>query len=46
MTKKQIAQKLTEKDILLFSDEELAKLPDEVEEEADNPDELLKTRRN
>ena len=46
MTKKQIAQKLTEKDILLFSDEELAKLPDEVEETADSPDELLKTRRN
>ena len=46
MTKKQLAEYLTEKDIVLFSDEELEKLPDEIEEEANNPDELLKTSRN
>lgn len=47
MSKRQVAEKLTEKDILLFSDEELAKLPDDIQEEmADSPDELLKTRRN
>ena len=47
MSKRQIAEKLTEKDILLFSDEELAKLPNDIQEEmADSPDELLKTRRN
>ena len=47
MSKRQIAEKLTEKDILLFSDEELAKLPDDIQEEmADSPNELLKTRRN
>ena len=47
MSKRQVAEKLTEKDILLFSDEELAKLPDDIQEEtADSPNELLKTRRN
>ena len=46
LTKKQVAEKLTEGDILLFSKEELETLPDEVEEEAMNPNELLKTGRN
>lgn len=46
ITKKQVAEKLTEADILLFTDEELNKLPDEVEEEAMNADELLKSGRN
>ena len=45
VSKQQVAKILTEKDILLFSDEELNKLDDEIEE-ADNAEQLLKSGRN
>ena len=45
LSKQQVAKILTEKDILLFSDEELNKLDDEIEE-ADNAEQLLKSGRN
>ena len=45
LTKRQVAEHLTERDIILFSDEELEKLPDETEE-ADNAEQLLKSGRH
>ena len=45
LSKQQVGKILTEKDILLFSDEELNKLDDEIEE-ADNAEQLLKSGRN
>lgn len=45
LSKQQVGKILTEKDILLFSDEELNKLDSEIEE-ADNAEQLLKSGRN
>lgn len=45
VSKQQVAKILTEKDILLFSDEELNKLDDEIEE-ANDAEQLLKSGRN
>lgn len=45
MTKRQIAKYLTEKDIILFSDEEIEKLPEEYEENPENIDELFNSDR-
>ena len=46
LTKRQLAEYLTERDIVLFSDEELENLPDEFEETPENVDELFTSNRN
>ena len=46
LTKRQLAEYLTERDIVLFSDEELENLSDEFEETPENVDELFTSNRN